>query len=82
MHRVGVAEQVVQVAEDLLVGADEEDAEVVVLAGERVQLEHVLDVAAIDEVSILPSESQVMSASTARRVGSSLRRWIGRIGKS
>ena len=32
--------------------------------------------------SILPSESQVMSASTARRVGSSFRRWIGRIGNS
>ena len=48
---VGVAEQVVQVAEDLLVRADEEDAEVVVLArAERVQLEHVLDVAPIDEV--------------------------------
>ena len=29
VHRVGVAEQVVQVAEDLLVGADQEDAEVV-----------------------------------------------------
>ena len=32
--------------------------------------------------SILPSESQVMSASTARRVGSSVSRWIGMIGKS
>ncbi len=32
--------------------------------------------------SILPSESQVMSPSTARRVGASLRRWIGMIGKS
>ena len=50
MHGVGVAEQVVQIAEDLLVGADQEDAEVVVLAVERVQLEHVLDVAAVDEV--------------------------------
>jgi hypothetical protein len=32
--------------------------------------------------SILPSESQVMSASTARRVGASPRRWIGMIGNS
>ncbi len=32
--------------------------------------------------SILPSESHVMSASVARRVGSSLRRWIGQIGNS
>ena len=36
---VGVAEEVVQVAEDLLVGADEERAEVVRLAVERVQLQ-------------------------------------------
>ena len=32
--------------------------------------------------SILPSESQVMSASTARFAGSSLRRWMGTTGKS
>ena len=50
MDGVRIAEQVVEVAENLLVGADEEDAEEVVLAiGLRVQLEHVLDVAQIDE---------------------------------
>ena len=50
VHGVGVAEQVVEVAEDLLVRADEEDAEVVVLALVLgVQLEHVLDVAQVDE---------------------------------
>ena len=32
--------------------------------------------------SILPSESQVMSPSTAWRVGASFSRWIGMIGKS
>ena len=32
--------------------------------------------------SILPSLSQVRSASTARRVGCSLSRWIGSVGKS
>ena len=32
--------------------------------------------------SILPSESQVMSPSTAVRVGRSSRRWIGMIGNS
>jgi hypothetical protein len=37
VHGVGVAEQVVQVAENLLVGADQEHAEVVRLAGEGVQ---------------------------------------------
>ena len=50
MHGVGVAEEVVQVAEDFLVRADEEHAEVVRLAGERVQRERALDVAAIDEL--------------------------------
>ena len=50
MHGVGVTEQVVEVAEDLLVRADQEDAEVVVLLLDlRVKLEHVLDVAQIDE---------------------------------
>ena len=32
--------------------------------------------------SILPSESQVMSASTAWRVGRSSSRWMGMMGKS
>ncbi len=36
VHGVGVAEQVVHVAEDLLVGADEEDAQVVRLVGEQI----------------------------------------------
>ena len=50
MHGVRVAKQVVQVAEDLLVGADQEDAEVIVLTvGLTVQLEHRLDVAQVDE---------------------------------
>jgi hypothetical protein len=80
---VGVAEQVVQVAEDLLVGADQEHAEVVVLAVVLgVQLEHVLDVAQVDErvdlaVGVAGDVGQV-----ARRVGSSLSRWIGQIGNS
>ena len=50
VHRVRVAEQVVQVAEDLLVGADQEDAEVVRLAVEGVQRQRLLDVAAVDEL--------------------------------
>ena len=32
--------------------------------------------------SITPSESQVMSCSVPRRIGSSCSRWIGMIGKS
>jgi hypothetical protein len=47
---IGVAEQVVQVAEDLLIGADQEDADVVGLAVPLVQLEHALLVAAGDEL--------------------------------
>ena len=50
VHGVGVAEQVVQVAEDLLVGADQERAQVVRLAVERVQRQRALDVAAVDEL--------------------------------
>ena len=50
VHGVGVAEQVVEVAEDLLVGAHQEDAEVVRLAVQGMQLEHVLDVVLVDEL--------------------------------
>ncbi len=50
MDGVGVAEQVVEVAEDLLVGADQEDAEVVGLAVDGVQRQRALDVAAVDEL--------------------------------
>ena len=46
MHDVRVAEEVVQVAERLLVGADEERREEVLLAGrELVHFERALDVA-------------------------------------
>ena len=83
VHGVRVAEQVVQVAEDFLVRADQERAEVVRLAVEVVQR------AACGFTSrrsmnwsILPSESQVMSPSTAWRVGFSFSRWIGMTGKS
>ena len=50
MHGVRVAEEVVQVAEDFLVRADQEHAEVVRLAVERVQRQRALHVAAIDEL--------------------------------
>ena len=50
VHGVRVAEQVVQVAEDLLVGADQEHAEVVRLAVDGVQRQRPLDVAAVDEL--------------------------------
>jgi hypothetical protein len=74
----------VQVAEGFLIGADEEDAEHVLFA--------FLDLGSCSgrlglmpwewaNLSILPSLSQVMSESTALRVGFSLRRWIGMTGK-
>jgi hypothetical protein len=47
---MGVAEEVVEVAEDLLVGADEERGQVVRFAVEAVQREGLLDVAAVDEL--------------------------------
>jgi hypothetical protein len=50
MHSVRVAEQVVQVAENLLVRADEEHAEVVRFAGEWMQRQRAFDVASIDEL--------------------------------
>src|SRR5258706_4608585 len=49
LHVVGVAEEVVQVSEDLLVGPHEEDAQVVFLPVERMQFEHVTDVAAVGQ---------------------------------
>ena len=83
VDRVGVAEQVVQVAEDLLVGAEQERAEVVGLAVVAGAARSVLRTSRRSmNWSILPSESQVMSPRTARRVGASFSRWIGMIGKS
>ena len=49
VHGVGVAEEIVQVAEDFLVGADQERAEVIGLAVEGVQQERAFHVAAVDE---------------------------------
>ena len=49
VHGVRVAEQVVQVAEDFLVRADEEHAQVIRLAGDGCSGSVLLDVAAIDE---------------------------------
>ena len=83
MHDVRVAEQVVQVAERLLVCADQERAEVVLLAGHQlVHFERALHVALRTKRSILPSESQVRSASTALRAGRSSSRCSGMIGNN
>jgi hypothetical protein len=59
----------VQVAQNLLVRPHQEDAQVVLVVVGRVQLQHVLHFRLSMKCSIFPSESQVMSASTARRVG-------------
>jgi hypothetical protein len=51
VHGVGVAEEVVQIPEDLLVGAVEEDAHEVALAlAPGMDREHPLDVLDVDEV--------------------------------
>ena len=83
MHGVGVAEQVVQVAEDLLVGADQEDADVVGLRRSQGCSSSTSFTSCVSmNWSILPSLSQVRSAKTPRRVGFSSSRWIGMIGNS
>ena len=50
VHGVGVAEQVVHVAEDFLIGADQKRAQVIRLAVEGVQRQRPLHVAAVDEL--------------------------------
>src|SRR5215471_3989843 len=50
VHRVGVAEQVVQVAQDLLVCADQERGDQVLFAVRAVQLEEALHVPELDEL--------------------------------
>ena len=82
VHGVRVAEQVVQVAEDLLIGAEEEHAEVVGLAVERVQLQRALDVAQVDELVDLAVRVAGDVAEHRLRVGGSFSRWIGMIGNS
>ena len=50
VHRVRVAEQVVQVAEDFLIGADQERGQIIRLAVELMQPKRPLHVAAVDEL--------------------------------
>lgn len=54
MDGVGVAEQVVEIAEDLLVGTDKKRPEVVGLVLQGVEREGAFDVAAVDELVDLP----------------------------
>lgn len=84
MHHMRVAVEVVQVAEHLLVGPEQEHAHVVGLAAassciSRMGLESSFWSM---NLSICPSESQVMSARLPRCSGSSSSRWIGQIGNS
>jgi len=80
--RRGCRRQVVHVAEDFLVRADEKDREVVRVAVQRVQRQRALDVAAVDELVDLPVR---VAGDVAEHgvVGRGLsRRWIGITGKS
>ena len=83
MHFGDAAEEIVQIAHDVLVGAHHEQAEVINLAGmdpmQRQRFAHVLQV---DELQTFPSESQVMSTSVPLRSGGVVSRWIGMIGNS
>src|ERR1039458_3240303 len=49
MHGVGIAEEIVEVAQNLLIRAQQERAQVIVAAVEGVELQGALDVAAVDE---------------------------------
>ena len=77
MDEIGIAEKVVEIAQGLLIGTDEKDRKVILLAARAVRAP-----AAPGQLSsngsmkrlILPSESQVMSTRVARRSGSSSRR--------
>ena len=83
MHGVGVAEQVVQVAQDLLVRAGEEDAEDVGLAlVHRMQLERRLPLPAAGEAvdHAVRVAGDVLQGPAPG--GRSISRWIGMIGKS
>ena len=83
MHGVRIAEQVVQVAEDLLIRADQEDAEVVRMAVERMQRQRPLDVAAIDElIDLAVRVAGDVAEHRVARSGRSFSRWIGSTGKS
>ena len=54
MHGVGVAEEVVEISEDFLVGTDEKHTDVVGRAGPAVEGQDVTDIQRIDELVDLP----------------------------
>src|SRR5437867_3656267 len=49
MYRVGIAEQVVEVPQDLLIGAQEKSAQIIIAALKGMEGERALHVAAVDE---------------------------------
>ena len=49
MHRVGVTQQIVQIAEDFLICAHQEYRQAITIASVRVQRQDLLDVVKIDE---------------------------------
>ena len=62
VHGVGVAEAVVQVAEDLLVGADEEEAQAIALPlAEGVKLEDVLHAVQVHEAVVVADRARFRS---------------------
>ena len=83
VHGVGVAEEVVQVAQDLLVGADQEGGDQVLAAVRAVQLEEALHVAQVDELVDLAVAVAGEVGDDARGAAAAwFRRWIGIVGKS
>ena len=49
VYGIGVAEEVVHVTEDFLIGPGDERADDIILTVERVKFEHVLNIAQVDE---------------------------------
>ena len=74
MDGVGIAEKIVQVAEDLLIRAQKERSEVIGPAIVRVQLQRVADVAQIDELVNSAVRIAGDVPRTARRTGGSFSR--------
>ncbi|MBL0173103.1 MAG: hypothetical protein IPP90_20920 [Gemmatimonadaceae bacterium] len=83
MHGVGVAKQVVQIAQDLLVQPRQEDAKDIVLAiPELMQLKAGATFLSPHESVDLAIESQVTSCNVPRRSGSSVKPVDGHDGNS
>ena len=84
VYRIGVPEQVVQVSQYLLVGADQEKTELVLLPAGDTLCSGRKSVLPFSPTKLVtsPSESQVRSATLAAMSGFWSSLWMGMMGKS